>query len=89
MSYGLCYYFVDVAMHHFDLVDASIEKMKNMAKDVEVNGFNPGLIVLLVIEGRESLARHTSSKAIRVATSSEFDVRKKILGEHNSIPSLV
>lgn len=27
MSYGLCYYFVDVAMHHFDLVDASIEKM--------------------------------------------------------------
>ncbi|KAJ8570813.1 hypothetical protein K7X08_037785 [Anisodus acutangulus] len=28
-----------------------VDRVKNMAKDVEVDGFNPGLIVLLVIGG--------------------------------------
>ncbi|XP_073298015.1 DNA-binding protein S1FA-like [Primulina huaijiensis] len=34
-----------------DRVPPSFDRMKNVAQDIEAKGFNPGLIVLLVIGG--------------------------------------
>ncbi|XP_075502278.1 DNA-binding protein S1FA-like [Primulina tabacum] len=34
-----------------DRVPPSFDRMKNIAQDIEAKGFNPGLIVLLVVGG--------------------------------------